>query len=219
MHGILVVPPPTSMQTSNANSTKSFRPNSVEKIRQRRRPAPFRLLDLPPELRNRIYEYVFECSTTGVISAGPGLWSFIHVDKSGNKIFKLPPILDVSRQIRSETLALFHDCTSWLVCLGEVPALLMGLGSEQLAMASKINVVMYIPTDAVTYAHSSHMRQKKLDHWAFDGIQDFKEELRKRDLTVEDGVLRIEVRGIDEKVVWIWDWSKGKRSLVFQLEA
>lgn len=44
---------------------------------------------------------------------------------------------------------------------------------------------------------------------------DLRQEIEKRHLTVGDGVLLVEVRGIDEKVVWMRDWSKGERSLVF----
>lgn len=185
------------------------------KIRRRLGAAASRLLDLPPELRNRVYGFVFAGSTTGIFSVGPSLWSFIHVDNIGNKIFKLPSIFRVNRQIRSEALALFHACTEWLVCMAEVPGLLLGLGTERLAMVSKMKAVVYVPTDAVTYAHSLPAQQGKWDCWAFDGIEGLKKELEKRDLSIGDGVLSVEVRGIDEKVVWTWDWSQEERSPAF----
>lgn len=63
----------------------------------------FRFLDLPPELRNRVYEYVIPIET--VVRHGP----VQDVDKG------FPSITSVSRQIREESLPLaYHRCAFFL---------------------------------------------------------------------------------------------------------
>lgn len=57
-----------------------------------------RLLTLPPELRNRIYEYVFLDHLLA--------W---HLDGSGQKARKIPSILQTCHNIRNEAKSLFYS--------------------------------------------------------------------------------------------------------------
>ncbi|KAK5714476.1 hypothetical protein LTR15_010658 [Elasticomyces elasticus] len=66
-----------------------------------------RLLDLPPELRNRIFEDVLAELDTVIIVGSSTLLPYDPCNLQWKKA-KLPPITAASRQIRYETLSLYY---------------------------------------------------------------------------------------------------------------
>lgn len=80
---------------------------------KQRKPSPF--LDLPPELRNSIYEYVFWGSTTEIRKKKKQLaisWIYKHLSGTGAVTLGLPAILQVNQQIRWEATGVFSERTS-----------------------------------------------------------------------------------------------------------
>ncbi|KAK4494815.1 hypothetical protein PRZ48_014171 [Zasmidium cellare] len=70
----------------------------------------FRLMDLPPEIRNEIY--IHALTTNHPICLSPILHCGWH--HSNPQRFKVPPLLRTNRQIRSETAGLFYANTTFL---------------------------------------------------------------------------------------------------------
>ena len=72
----------------------------------------FRLLDLPAELRNRIYEFTFADSTTLCARYHDGNdANVIHITSLGDRTPGLPSILKANRQLRSQTRLIFSTTT------------------------------------------------------------------------------------------------------------
>ena len=90
---------------------------------------PFRFLDLPPELRNRVYEEILVSPHTCKIPSICGVhqsWTWLDPIKEN--------ILTLSRQVRAEALSIYYGCntfeahihrtdfaffTGWLTAIGE----------------------------------------------------------------------------------------------------
>lgn len=118
-------------------STASHRPRTrIEKRNQ-----PFRLLDLPPELRNTIYEYAFQGSTTTVKkkSGAQKKMVFKYIDANGRWSTGLPGILGSKKQVRDEALGIFYAETKFTVHrIRDLYALLRKLGEIQRMYYSKV---------------------------------------------------------------------------------
>lgn len=89
----------------------------------------FRFLDLPPEIRNTIYEIVFRGSTSTLKQVatvyeddddlfGTTDFGLTHIDSSGNSVQGQPGILFVSKQIRSEAVLCFYAGTTFMSYAG-----------------------------------------------------------------------------------------------------
>lgn len=72
----------------------------------------FRFFDLPPEIRNAVYEWLFEGSTQRVVSLASGS-SYIVTHSTSEHIhrFGTPAILRANRQLRSEAIGTFFTNT------------------------------------------------------------------------------------------------------------
>jgi hypothetical protein len=87
--------PPLKKETKSAMAEK----RSEEKAT----PAPSRLLALPPELRNRIFRYALVSDQTIRV----GVQSYSSRGRSRRRFGMLPGLINVSKQIRHETQAIF----------------------------------------------------------------------------------------------------------------
>lgn len=123
-------------------------------------PQTFRLLDLPPELRNLIYEYVFEGTHTKIYSRLGSretskrwartetvpLTRFLFTLPNGDSNFKVPALFATNRQIRSEAIGVFYATTTWVVCSEfELSALLRRIGHERLPLVTRISYKLIRP--------------------------------------------------------------------------
>lgn len=72
----------------------------------------FYFLDLPPEIRNIIYEYIFANSTITIQTLAGGKQCLIkHTTSDNLHRFGMPALLQVSKQVRSEAAGVFYANT------------------------------------------------------------------------------------------------------------
>lgn len=161
-----------------------------------------RFLDLPPELRNTIYEYVFAGSittTTSPIISTPRYWLFKHKPASGPDRFGLPGILAANKQIRGEASTIFTATTKWTARLYDhtVVPLIKKLGHRRMKLAQ--NVWCSFQAD---HAEGQEARESKdIDYTLFVDIccEDVIEELWGAGMDVLDWEVVVEVLDVDGK--------------------
>ncbi|KAK3657574.1 hypothetical protein LTR56_002349 [Elasticomyces elasticus] len=85
---------------------------------------PLKFMDLPPEIRDQIYEYALKCRTSNWVFRGQQNEGKIQLNasKGALKSFSLedqhhpatqPSLTRVSRQLRAETLAMYYGINSF----------------------------------------------------------------------------------------------------------
>lgn len=104
----------------------------------------FRFLDLPPELRNTIYESLFADSTTTIQPGAPAVyprynWRFKHQPSTGPFNVGLPALLAASKQLREGAMNIFCTGTEWVVRhYTHVQPLLTKLGRKRVALITSL---------------------------------------------------------------------------------
>lgn len=105
-------------------------------------------LDLPPEIRNVIYEYVFAGSTTTVLSQPRGHCLVKHITSDHLHRFGMPALLQVSKQLRSEATGIFYANTKIVANETQrLVAFLKGVEKKYRKMISCVQVDAFLPDE------------------------------------------------------------------------
>lgn len=172
------------------------------------------LLELPAELRNTIYEYVFEGSTTEIFgkhteeSLSTYLehftlyepregWFFKHTPVHDVAAYGLPPLLAVNRQIRDEAIGIFYAQARWITHEMEymIP-LLKKLGRKRTTLSRSITLSVLRPYK------ESDKRYAKRPAMGLGALLSEKLEELPKDLFLGKTRLTIEVGADDGEILW-----------------
>lgn len=179
---------------------------------QQATPSP--LLELPPELRNAIYTFLFEESTTSfmwhwsnsplALHSGPSKSAYSsakryylsHKPAQGDAIRGLPPLLATNHQIRNEAINVFYARTSWIACAPMfMEALLKRIGAERIQLSRRITLSVTHPYEvSPQFARDAGRYAGETLYKALGSLPN--------DLFLRKTRLMIEVSGEDGKIVW-----------------
>lgn len=109
----------------------------------------FYFLDLPPEIRNHIYEYIFADSTTTIQTPAHGKQPLIkHTISDNVDRFGLPALLEANRQIGSEAIGVFYANTTIVANDSQrLIAFLKGVEKKHRKGIKSVQVEAYLPDE------------------------------------------------------------------------
>lgn len=161
--------------------------------------APFRLLDLPAELRNEIYRLAFEDSTT-MLHPDPIKPNFrsIYIALPAQTLPRYPGILGANNQIHSECKLIFYT-TSTIVATSK-GALLAWLTALDLKSRSALKHVVLRH-----YTPMYHMLPSGLESFSVKESDKLKLDLEEAKMGFDGSVVQHEIW---EKAGWEMSWPK-----------
>lgn len=160
---------------------------------------PFRLLDLPPEIRNII---------VGLALTGSGAISLTTSDDPDRGLGPYPaepPLLCTCRQLRTEGLAVFYSCNALFSYLIDVYMhWILQLTAEKRGWIRELRG--FAPGQADTTPSS-----------VLSTLKDIQARFMKRGITLRKGVLHVPIK-VNDQVVWTNDPEKTAKEAEEQAE-